>query len=331
MRHIICAVSAVMAAAIIGLVTSSAAEQTFPNEVFSVEYLINGTTSTKERCAATDSALWIEVEGRGDCIRYYAAGLKDRNATAIIYFHGGRLFGSADPYRAGTDQAAQKKLLEIVRAGYPDNTAAAQREQVRWIQSGLDVPFIKIARPGVYGSSGDHKLRINMREELLMAATIEELTKRFNIENLAVIGNSEGGNIAAFALTQLPNLKCSVLTSAALSIEAILKVDSTTGYKNSPNVYDPVKYVSTIPRSERRRIFGVGDETDNISPVSNQREYFEAVKAAGHAAWYATTPTAAGGSHHTLDRTGMHIAKWCLEDVASEEILRRIAAGALRG
>src|SRR5882757_7309553 len=331
MRHIVYAVGAVMAATILGLATCSAAEQTFLNEVFSVEDLITGTTSTKERCAATDSALWIEVEGRGDCVRYYAAGLKDRNVTAIIYFHGARLFGSADPYRAGADQAAQKKLVEIVRAGYPDNTAAAQTEQVRWIQSGLDVPFIKIARPGVYGSSGDHKVRIHTREELLMTTAIEALAKRYAIENMAVIGNSEGGNIAAFALSRLPNLKCVVLTSSALSLETILKVDSTSGYNSSSGVYDPIKNVSMIPRSEHRRIFVVGDPADQISPISNQREYFDALIAAGHAAWYATTPTAAGGPHHTLDRTGMHIAKWCLEDVTSEEILKRIAAGALRG
>jgi predicted esterase len=331
MNYVRYVVGALIGAVVVGFVGDAVAQQVVPNEVFSVEDLISGTSSTKERCASTESALWIEVEGRGDCIRYYAGGLKDRNNAAIIYFHGARLFGPADPFRAGADQAAQKKLIEIVRAGYPDNTAAAQTEQVRWIQSGLDVPFIKIARPGVYGSSGDHKVRIHMREELLMTTAVEALAKRYAIENMAVIGNSEGGNIAAFALSRLPNLKCVVLTSSALSLETILKVDSTSGYNSSPGVYDPIKNVSIIPRSEYRRIFVVGDPADQISPISNQREYFDALIAAGHAAWYATTPTAAGGSHHTLDRTGMHIAKWCLDDVASEEILRRIAAGALRG
>ena len=330
MRHIAHSVIALLVLTLGGLTTGAWAE-TRPDEVFTVEDLLKGTTSTKEQCAALETAVWVEVEGRGDCIRYYAAGLKERNASAIFYLHGGRLWGPADPARAGSDPVAYAKMLEVVRAGYLDNTVAAEKEQVRWLQAGLDIPLIKIARPGAYGSSGEHKNRIQMREELLVTAAIEAIAKRYNIENLAVTGNSEGGNIAAFVLTKIPALKCSVLTSSALSLETIAKIDPTNGYLYSPNTYNPMKHIADIPHSDRRRIFGVGDPSDVVSPIANQKEFFEAVKAAGHAVWFVASPTAAGGSHHTLDRTGMHISKWCLEDLPTDEILKRVSAGALRG
>ncbi|MBK3799507.1 hypothetical protein GAY33_09750, partial [Azospirillum brasilense] len=60
------------------VVTTDAHAQSQPSaERFSNAAVTGGVTITRKACAALEAqetAAWVEVDGRGECLRYYAAG-----------------------------------------------------------------------------------------------------------------------------------------------------------------------------------------------------------------------------------------------------------------
>ena len=175
------------------LVTAASAE-TYQPETLMKEYEVNETS-----CKSNPNNVWAVVDNKGDCIRYYAAGFSNGpNKSAIIYIHGDRLWG-------------EKPI------GYDDNDSDKQQQNVEEIHKALGLPFVMIARPGTYGSSGSHAHRREMREVELVDAAIKVIRDRYKIEQTALTGQSGGGTVAAYVLTKQPDLNCVVLTSSALS------------------------------------------------------------------------------------------------------------------
>src|SRR5271170_747086 len=59
------------------------------NEPFDAAQALNGSFSSPEQCARVPTSLWVEVNGKGDCIRYYTHGLSGgENPTVLVYFSG---------------------------------------------------------------------------------------------------------------------------------------------------------------------------------------------------------------------------------------------------
>src|SRR5262245_33571731 len=56
------------------------------------KYVKTGATVSEQECAAIGEAVWVMIDGRGDCIRYYGSGLKKgENPTVFVWFHGDRV------------------------------------------------------------------------------------------------------------------------------------------------------------------------------------------------------------------------------------------------
>ncbi|MET4736691.1 pimeloyl-ACP methyl ester carboxylesterase [Bradyrhizobium japonicum] len=296
------------AAAVSGLFAASVSAEMFPPET-----LLSGYTVSEQACKAQSSSVWVVVDGKGDCIRYYAAGLSSgSNKYAIFYLHGDRLWG-ANPI------------------SYDDNDSAKQQAKIDDIQKEVGLPFIMVARPGTYGSSGSHVHRREKREVMLNNAAIAALRKRYAIEHAAVTGQSGGGANAAYVLTQQPDLSCVVLTSSALSMNTILAADVKSIYDTSNSgLYDPIQHVAEVKPNDARKVFVIGMEGDKFSPFANQKEFAEALKAKGHNV-FLIHGKAAGSYGHTLDRTGRTVSKWCLTGIPVQEIIERVEKHQVEG
>src|SRR5882762_10236197 len=45
-------------------------------EEFPLESVANGVSApTQSECQALDNGIWVEVDGKGDCVRYWSSGL----------------------------------------------------------------------------------------------------------------------------------------------------------------------------------------------------------------------------------------------------------------
>ena len=138
--------------------------QSRPNdESFSNAVVAAGKTITRRQCAdleARKTASWVEVDGHGECLRYYAAGLKPGSNPIVAAWMHGDIMGS-QPRQIGHQE-------ELGVAG--------MIEQERMLSERFGVPFIFLARPGAYGSSGKFwTMRHTPREAALMNAHLDLL------------------------------------------------------------------------------------------------------------------------------------------------------------
>lgn len=87
-------------------------------DTFAPSGVLSGSVTTEAHCAATpDSAVWVLVEGRGECVRYFAAGLEKANRIAHFWFHGDRMIqwldGRAKVSSGYGRQADPSRLSEL--------------------------------------------------------------------------------------------------------------------------------------------------------------------------------------------------------------------------
>lgn len=294
-----------VAGAVMAGLMSAAVAQEFPDPS-------GGVKMTPEQCSLAQNSMWIDVDGQADCIRYYASGLKDKNAKAIFYTHGDVMWG---------------KQQSVVPA-YKTATAGKRQELVDKAAADAGMPVVMIARPGLYGSSGEHGKRRQMRELKLVEAALREIRTRHSIAEFAITGQSGGGSVAAYLAAQMPEAKCVVFTSSALSLTGLKNAGQTDGYVyNNEAIYDPSLHIDAMGKSEGRRIFIIGDPQDEYALIGNQIDYFEKAKAKG---LNVLRIEAEGDGHHSLDRTGWNVAGWCMGGASDDDIVKKIKAGAVR-
>src|SRR5262245_50486905 len=104
--------------------------------------MITGVSVTEADCGALSGRLWVRAENRGFCVRFWfstAGGSKDEALVGFDGDIGGRIDGKL-------------QLLEQVRSISDESLQKAADNGSRLYRG----PYILIARPGTFGSSGHH-------------------------------------------------------------------------------------------------------------------------------------------------------------------------------
>jgi pimeloyl-ACP methyl ester carboxylesterase len=275
------------------------------------ECLLRGATMTQQQCAQTSDGIWVVKDRRGDCIRYYSHGLKDENPVVLVVFHG--------------DLMAQNGSRRTLH-GYSDNKPEILRSDMRAISNRFGVPAIFVARPGVYGSSGDHSERRRKREVDLMNLALDELRKRHNIEKFAMAGQSGGGHIVGAMLANRSDIKCAAMSSGVVAVRARVAAKGwtadATGFRD---FYDPIDYVDNISKDPDLKIFVVGDERDSNVPFTTQKMYFDKLIKRGLKARLVKA-NGSGPEHHGLAHCGIGIAGLCARNGDAAELTHIVRA-----
>ena len=288
------------------LATAAAAGDTF-----SREGIASGARMTAGECGRHgDTAVWVEVRGRGDCIRYFHAGLRETNDLVHVWFHGDRLrriapgYWKPNGYRGESDDQQQAEADAYYRGGR--------------------IPYIHFSRPGTYGSSGFHGDRRQERNVRLVLAAIDTIKRRHRIGRFVFSGQSGGGHLVGALLANRDDIECAVATSGVLAVAHRVwargwRADAT-GHET---FYDPIDHVERIPADPRRRIFIVGDPDDSNTPFSSQAGYYRRVKASGHAVELIRA-NGGGSENHSLAFEGFRIVEQCVRRVPTAEIKRSV-------
>lgn len=297
------------------LVSSGALAQSRPDdEMFDPVKVIDGTQISPEACKemeARQTAVWVDVESRGYCLRYYAAGLKadGQNPLAVAWMPGDVMGGPKGVrHQAGLGVAAM---------------IAQSQEQF----GKYGVPFIFLARPGTYGSAGKHyDIRHTPLEAKLMASAIDALKSRYHIGRWVLGGHSGGGTLAAEFLAERTDLQCVVLSSPAAAYRARLRARGWVGRLKTEVFFDPYDSLKQIPDQPARRIFLISDPRDSNIPFSTQELYFDGLKSHGHAAWLVPLTKARGPTYHSLVDFGQAAEGMCARGVATDVMLQTLRA-----
>lgn len=205
-------------------------------------------------------------------------------------------------------------------AAIPRNTVRAQQAYATGLSGRLGLPVIIVARPGTFGSSGNHLHRRQAAEFLALDGALDEIRARYKIGRFVLVGQSGGATAAAALLTfGRTDVSCAVLTSGAYALleraEFLRKQNghrSRPGHDTTglPHPYDPLEHVNGIASDERRLIVIIGSPEDRLTPFRYQKEFADAVRAKGHRVRlmeHAAQPP----FHHSLDRVGMEAGAGC--------------------
>jgi hypothetical protein len=316
---------AITAALVVGCATTP---ETPPYSTMSVAGLRTGVIVGEAECAREPSAVWVvaphaDGAGEGACIRYYSAGLATTNPVAIVFLHGNRLSRSFDK---------DGRLIRVEAGASYGNPSAATMQAAAGIQAkALGHPFIILARPGYYGSSGVASEQYRRREILLVNAALDAIKGRHGIARFGVSSQSGGGPSLGGILALRDDVPCAAFSSSLTAFderERALREPSRNPplRQVTPDPYDPIRETAAIRPSPDRRVFIVGDPNDKLIPLAAQQAYADALKRQGvHVAM--TTSTAVGENHHSLGATGQHAVGWCIDGLPDAEILARMGKG----
>ncbi|MNK89032.1 Alpha/beta hydrolase family protein [compost metagenome] len=278
-------------------------ELTIPvsGEAFDVVEALNGAYSDREHCTQVPGGLWVEVDGTGDCIRHYPHGFSvGENARALVYFSGDVMLRTA------------KGVRYIGRSYLDRSPASIDLEMAEWSQEAT-VPAIFLARPGTYGSSGDHNQRRHLREIELMNRALDMLKHKYGISSFIMMGHSAGGQIAAALLNKRQDVEAAVLTSPLVSVKQVAaywenrrEIPGRFLY-DADAFYDPVDEIGEIAKNPLPQIYVVSDPEDRSVPFFSQLYYVRRLRAAGFQPRhiYAHAP---GPARHLLAMHGKRAA-----------------------
>lgn len=285
------------------------------DENFSGDALIRGASATAAQCASIPGAVWSRTDsGVEECLRYWSAGLaQDKaNPRVLIYLPPDQLV--FDPPEPGYINRNPRLIQTLVDA----------------MASRAGVPLLLLARPGTFGSSGEHKQRRRLLESQLVSAALDELKARHGISELVLVGLSGGGHTVASLLGWRSDIVCAVPTSSVSSPrqrwESMGRTTDLTGHADS---YEPVDHLQRKVLNPKLRVFVLGDPRDSNVSWSTQTPLAARLKEIG-----ANVEVLAGeGSdvqHHALGESGRLIGAACLLDRPTADILD-FAAHGLKG
>ena len=180
--------------------------------------------------------IWVEVGGRAESIRFYGALCADRKRAPLIYLEGdvmGRGNKATGPISVG---AWYSRLSPL--------SVQAEAEQ---FTIAFDRPFINLARPDVFGSSGNHGERRREREVALIDAALDCLKARFGWAHLHLAGQSGGGHLVAALVARRSDVGCAVIASGNVAVRRrnLMRgmAADATGYDD---FVDPIELVSEV-------------------------------------------------------------------------------------
>lgn len=274
------------------LLLVGAAATAFASEpLFSADDVLRGVKVDRSRCGPEAvGRLWVEVDGEGDCLRFYGTPSRT-NATglALIFFEGDVVQRGN---RAGADWVVWERYARMspgLMQTEADQTAAA-----------LARPFINLARPGTFGSSGEHLKRRREREVALIDRALDALKLRFGWSRLDLAGLSGGGHLVGALMARRSDIRCAVIASGNVAVrqrarERGLETD-VTGYAD---FVDPIEGVRKIARHPPQRIIVLTDPQDVVVSAQSQAAFVEALRAEGVTVEHRFV-TALDPRHHIL-------------------------------
>lgn len=294
-------------------------ELTIPrgSENFDAYEALHGSFSSMYQCARVPNGLWIEVDGTGDCVRYYAQGLDaNRNANVLVYFGGDVMLRTS-------------KGVRRIGASYRrQSPSTLLNEMAEWSMEGKTAALY-LARPGTYGSSGDHNMRRHPREVALLNRALDVLKAQYKISFFILAGHSGGGHVVASLLNKRRDVLGAAISSGVVSTTQVAhywekrrKIRGSLLY-DADKFYNPVADIHQISRDPKPTIFVISDPEDRVVPFFSQLYYVRRLRHAGldphHI--YAHAP---GPQRHSLSRHARLAAAMIARGNTTKEIVRAL-------
>ncbi len=267
-----------------------------------------GVTINESQCKSLATALWVRVDGRGFCVRYWISTAGGKKDEAMVFVN-----GDLGPYV--NNKLELNQFSALVTAG------TMQRDAHRWSRV-FGGPYIAIGRLGAYGSSGDHRDRRSLLEVRVAMAALDGLKYRYGFKRFHAVGQSGGAHTVA-AFTQMrSDIGCAVMASGALSVKSAARDRGAPITSRIRAAYDPIDFVGAMQHQVGRRMIVMSDPDDRKASFRSQKEFVDRVKAKELPILHITA--AAGDSDfHGLTSDGLRLAADCVTGVDDDTLVTR--------
>jgi hypothetical protein len=298
----LCAVATLAAAATLSCAVPARAD------IVPLADQLRGITISKEQCGALPRAVFVTVAGRDFCIRYYLSAAGGNANDPLVFLQGdrlGRLNGQTGEFNPGP------RDKDIDTRDF--NKIATLLSQ----QTGL--PAIYLARPGLDGSSGNHRIRHTSLELQVVNAALDAIKERHNFIGFHVLGQSGGSTLVGGLLGLRSDLGCAVIGAGVLSYPRPRRSSDPAA-----DFFDAADHVGSIAGKRTTRILLVTDPADRKVPERVQTEFARRLRLAGGQVEQFLVQATDEDRHGVLSyaRTAMTN---CLRGASNEDIGTKLA------
>jgi hypothetical protein len=249
------------AAALAGVIAFPAQAHIVP-----VADMLRGISMTPAQCGATPQTVWINVHGREFCIRYYLSTAGGEGSRPVVFLQGDRL-GKLNLRTGEFALTSRDKDLDtenFVR------TADSMSKQYK-------TAAIYLARAGLDGSSGNHRIRHTVLELNVTNTALDAIKQRYRFDGFHLIGQSGGSKLVGGMLALRTDIGCAVLGAGSLH-RAGPKRPASDMSNDYFNVSDAV---AAIAQKRATRIMLVTDPEDRKVPEPTQTGFVHSLRNAG--------------------------------------------------
>ena len=237
--------------------------------MFAAADVLNGLAWDAERCVGP-GRIKVEASGEPDCLRFYGIAPSTARGDPVVFFDGD-VVERTDGHPVWSVPSFYSNL----------SPAMMQAEAERYAVS-AERTFINLARPGTYGSTGNHLQRRREREVALVNAALDVLKEQLGWTTVTLTGFSGGGHLVAALAARRSDISCAIIASGNVAVrkraQEFGQVTDLTGYTD---FVDPIDHVSDVLRRKPRRVVMLTDPEDKVVSASLQAAYRDALRAAG--------------------------------------------------
>jgi hypothetical protein len=297
-------VSAALTAAVLLLGAAAPARA----HIIPVSDLVRGITATQAQCATLPQAVWLNVSGREFCIRYYLSAAGGEGTRPVVFLQGDRL-GRLNLKTGEYALSGRDKDIDTDEFG---RIADALSKQAKG-------PAIYLARPGLDGSSGDHRIRHSVLELDVTNAALDAIKQRHRFDGFHMMGQSGGSTLVGGMLALRSDIGCAVIGSGRLAHDKPVRPspDPATQYFNVADA------VSAIAQRRATRILLVTDPLDRKVPEPTQTNFLHALRQAGGQADQFLVQ-ATDDDRHGVVAYSRTTAVGCMRGASTQEIAREL-------
>jgi pimeloyl-ACP methyl ester carboxylesterase len=271
--------------------------------------LDRGIVVGQNECEILTPALWLDVAGRGFCVRYWVSTAGGSRDEAMLYIHGD----------IGSRKQGKTALNDY---GARITAARLQRDADRWSRA-YGGPYIAIGRVGALGSTGHHlRERRTLLEVRVVMAALDAFKQRYGLNRFHVVGQSGGGHTVAALLQKRTDLGCAVMASGSLAVKSLHRDRGGLTNAKVQASYDPIEFVHTMQYRPGQRMIVISDPDDRVVSFRSQQEFVDRVKTKGLPILHVTA-AASGERSHSLSSAGRRLAIDCAKGVDDNTLMTR--------
>lgn len=308
------------------------------NEIFPARFITLGTPAkTQAQCDATPNAVWVSAqwtskglfseskESTSECIRYFPSDDAIGGGTAMFFMSG--------------DVVLAKGVGDgDTNPGYRGNNYQAQVANANRHAKDNGVPFVHLARLGMFGSTGNTAThRHSNKEAAVMRAALDAVKAALGYQRISVAGQSGGGSLTGAMLTSgRADLDCVVISSGAVSSKTRLRTSKMTestrsGYDTTglpvSEVFDAIDHLDKVAGDSKRRVFMLADRRDMAVSYESQKEFADRANAMG-VKLKLIEVSATDPQFHGTAVQGIRTVGRCLAGLSDADIAHQAAIGA---